>query len=60
MVSNMTLTAYQYTAMTQVDIGESFTFVAEFDFPGISVADKSDLTVEVFAMNADNGKIHWL
>ena len=54
----MTMTAYQTRGTTQVDVGESFTFVAEIDFPGIAVADKSDLTVEVFAMNADNGKIH--
>ena len=40
----------------EVDVGDSFTFRATIDLPGISAAEKADLNIEVFAINPDDGE----
>ena len=55
----MTEVASMTRGENEVDVGDSFTFRAEIDLPGIAAADKADLNIEVFAINPDLGEI-WL
>ena len=53
MTLNMVEVASQTISATEVDYGDSFTFEAEIDIPGILALNKSDLNVELFALNPD-------
>ena len=55
MTLNMVEVASQTISATEVDYGDSFTFEAEIDIPGILALNKSDLTVELFALDPDQG-----
>ena len=51
----LTRVAMQTQGITNVDYGDSFTYEAEIDLPGIEDADKADLAIEVFALEPDSG-----
>lgn len=52
---NMVEVASQTRGETEVDVGDSFTFMVQIDFPAIPEEDMSDLTIETFAINSETG-----
>ncbi len=54
-VVTMTEIASQTRGPTVVDIGDSFTYELVIDLSGIAIGQKSDLAIEIFAMDATNG-----
>lgn len=59
--TNFTLVevASQTISSSMVDVGDSFTFEVVVDLPGIIVANKSDMVIEIFGLDADSGKIYF-
>ncbi len=47
--------ASQAIASDQVDIGDSFTFSATLDLPGLAEEDRDDLAFEAFGMHLHKG-----
>ena len=56
-VIEMIGTANQTAGTANMDFGESLTFQIIIDLPGIPDVDASDLTIEVFALDPNNGKV---
>ncbi len=52
--------ASQTISDNEVEVGDSYTIEVHIDMPGITVEDRSDLVVEVFAVRPDQGTLHLL
>ena len=50
--------ASQTISDNEVEVGDSYTIEVHIDMPGITVEDRSDLVVEVFAVRPDQGTLH--
>eukprot|EP00094_Tigriopus_californicus_P011496 TCALIF_11101-PA protein Name:"Protein of unknown function" AED:0.09 eAED:0.09 QI:0/0.77/0.73/0.95/0.48/0.58/46/1495/2737 len=47
--------ASQTISSTEVNLGDSFTFEAVLDLPRISIENKSDLNIEIFSLDPEEG-----